>query len=227
MKKIISIILIISISLTVLITALENNAYNKNFYIEQFWRNNTEEETGKSMDKLSIIAQSLIDYLKGKGFDELLLPYFNEKEVAHMRDVQDLFDMARALKYISAVVAIVSMVYLALKYDKQTLGRIILFGLFSNHILVIALGLLIATDFTKYWTIFHHIFFTNDLWLLNPATDLMIQMLPEQFFSSMAINIMLSFFIYLGIIQLMGLYYMKRGNKNEKIFKKHLSGKKR
>ena len=41
-------------------------------------------------------------------------------------------------------------------------------------------------DFDVLFTRFHHLLFTNDLWLLDPATDAMIRMLPEAFFESMA-----------------------------------------
>ena len=191
--------------------AIEKNAYNKSYYLKSFEKYNIEEVTGKSMDGLEEIADSLIAYLKGEGYDELLIPHFNEKEVAHMRDVQDLFDQARLIKFFSIAISVILIIYFGVNYGNKTLGKVLFYGLFSNHVIVILLALVIATDFNKYWTIFHHIFFTNDLWLLNPKTDLMIQMLPEQFFSGIALNLMLSFFIYLAIIQLVGLYYMKKG----------------
>lgn len=194
-----------------LMTSIEKNAYNKNYYLNSFEKHNIEEVTGKSMEELGEIADSLIAYLKGEGYDELLIPHFNEKEVAHMRDVQDLFDQARVIKFFSMVVSVILIIYFGANYGKKPLGKVLFYGLFSNHVIVILLAIIIATDFNKYWTIFHHIFFTNDLWLLDPKTDLMIQMLPEQFFSGIALNLMLSFFIYLSIIQLVGLYYMKKG----------------
>lgn len=51
------------------------------------------------------------------------------------------------------------------------------------------LGVMVASDFNKYFFLFHEIFFNNDLWLLDPATDLMIRMLPEEFFADMLIRI--------------------------------------
>ena len=48
------------------------------------------------------------------------------------------------------------------------------------------LAALISTDFTKYFTIFHLIFFDNDDWLLNPKTDLLINIVPEGFFRDTA-----------------------------------------
>ena len=40
---------------------------------------------------------------------------------------------------------------------------------------------------------FHHIFFTNDLWILDPATDMLINIVPEGFFMDTAARIALLF----------------------------------
>lgn len=69
-------------------------------------------------------------------------------------------------------------------------------------------------DFNKYFTYFHLIFFSNDLWQLDPRTDLMIQMLPENFFSSMALNIVITFLITLGLVQVISFFTMVKVNKN-------------
>ncbi len=46
--------------------------------------------------------------------------------------------------------------------------------------------LLRGADFDALFIRFHQLVFTNDLWLLDPATDALIRMLPEPFFESMA-----------------------------------------
>lgn len=51
---------------------------------------------------------------------------------------------------------------------------------------LIGLGVLISTDFTKYFTYFHLIFFDNMDWYLNPKTDLLINIVPEGFFRDTA-----------------------------------------
>jgi integral membrane protein (TIGR01906 family) len=211
MKRLLALFLIISLSITFLMIAIESNAYNINYYLKAFKKHNIEDITGKNMSQLEEIANSLIEYLKGNGYDELLTPYFNDKEVAHMKDVQDLFDKARLIKFIGLFTSFILIVLLVNKIGAKKMGKVLFLGLFANHVIILLLTLIISTNFNKYWTIFHHIFFTNDLWLLNPETDLMIQMLPEPFFSGIAINIVLSFFLYLSIIQLVGLYFMKRG----------------
>lgn len=44
-------------------------------------------------------------------------------------------------------------------------------------------------------------FFTNDLWLFDPATDYMIRMLPEGFFADMVLRIALTFVVLLLAIK--------------------------
>ncbi|MFQ9799458.1 MAG: DUF1461 domain-containing protein [Clostridia bacterium] len=44
------------------------------------------------------------------------------------------------------------------------------------------LVILFMKDFNRYFTIFHLLFFDNDLWILNPATDLMINIVAGTLF---------------------------------------------
>lgn len=196
--------------------SIENNAYNKSYFLRSYKKYNIEEETGRVMYELDEITNHIINYLKGKGSDELLNPYFNEREVLHMRDVQILFKYERLVKYIFGIISIIIMGYLGYKKEYKFLGKTLSFGLFINHFILIILAVLIIADFNKYFTIFHHIFFNNDLWLLDPNTDLMIQMLPEEFFIGMSKKIGLSFFVYLSILQIVGIYYIKKGRKKWK-----------
>ena len=48
-----------------------------------------------------------------------------------------------------------------------------------------AVGVMVAIGFESTWERFHELAFTNDLWLLNPRTDHLIQMFPEPFWQDM------------------------------------------
>lgn len=219
MKKILAVLLVVSLSFMFLVISIEKNAYNKKYFINSFEKYNIEQVTSKSMEELDIIAIDIIKYLKNKGGNELLEPYFNEREILHMEDVQQLFDLERTIKYISIITSFLIILYFIKKEEILTLGRTFFYGLFSNYLILSILGILILFDFNKYFTYFHLIFFTNELWILDPATDLMIQMLPEEFFFGMAKNIGLSFFLYLAIIQVIG-YLIIRRDKSERTFGK-------
>nr|WP_300002267.1 TIGR01906 family membrane protein [Tissierella sp.] len=218
MKRLLAIIMVIAVSLTLLVLSIEIGSYNKEFFMDKYKEYRITEVTGKSLDELEPITENLILYLKG-GDNSLLMPHFNEREILHMEDVRDLFDLARMIKYISIALIIGGFVYFWKKKDFLLPAKTLLYGLFSNHLLFILMGILAYKDFNKYFTYFHKIFFTNDLWILDPSTDLMIQMLPEEFFSSMAVTIMVTFLVTLGLAQIICYIYIIKKKKNYKTLK--------
>ena len=80
-----------------------------------------------------------------------------------------------------------------------------------------ALAALISTDFTKYFTTFHHIFFDNDDWLLNPKTDLLINIVPEGFFRDTAFMIAVLFPGICLLVWLMAAGLKKRAKKQRNV----------
>ena len=64
----------------------------------------------------------------------------------------------------------------------------------------VLLGIAFRVDFTTCFTIFHKLFFTNNLWVFDPETDYMIRMLPEGFFLDMVIRISKVFVAVLVLI---------------------------
>lgn len=213
MKKLFAVILIISISLSSLLIAAELNAFNLNLYNKLFERYQVDRVTDKDFVELEAIANDLILYLDGKASEDIMEPNFNYKEILHMEDVKVLFSWGKIIRNISLVLTIILGSYFYSKKEKKY-AKFILIGLFVNWIILIALAFMIYFDFSKYFTIFHHIFFSNDLWLLNPKTDLLIQMLPEAFFMTMASRIVVFFLVFLTLIQLV-LYMIIRRDKRK------------
>ena len=202
--------LVVALSLTALVMAIEENTYNLDYYVESFEANGVYAITGKTEEELESISKDIITYLKGSN-DNALDRHFNEREIKHMEDVLGLYELARLIKLISALAAL-AMVFWFLSREKAGfMGKWMALGIFANHLLLILLGILVVTDFTRYFTVFHEIFFNNDLWILNPNTDLLIQMLPEPFFVNIAGKIGLSFIKYLALAQLIGYIFYKKG----------------
>lgn len=84
-------------------------------------------------------------------------------------------------------------------------------GLFSA--LICGLAALISTDFTKYFVIFHQIFFDNDLWILDARTDLLINIVPEPFFMDTAARIAMLFAGSVLCIFFLSLFLLVRNHK--------------
>ena len=83
------------------------------------------------------------------------------------------------------------------KFNKRLkidIGKCFLFSSIIGIMPLLILIILIKTDFNKYFTIFHQIFFSNDLWLLDPGTDRLVNIFPEEFFAYTAIRILILYF---------------------------------
>lgn len=148
------------------------------------------EDTGLPAAEYPAVVDMIIDYLAGWNgpfqhiytVDGSEFAAFNQKEQAHMKDVQALFELCKWVALISA-----SIFGLALHAS----GRGIAWHAFRRTLLAIlaavtALIILACIDFNSLFVLFHKVAFTNDLWLLNPQTDLLIRLMPIEFFISCA-----------------------------------------
>ncbi len=213
MKKFFLILLIIFLPLYIFLKIMEINVFNKSFYIKSYEKYNVEEISGKNLKELGTITEEIFIYLKDKGDEEVLKPYFNTREIKHMEDVKVLFKKGHTLKYISFILSIIT-ILISIKNREWKMAKGIFYRIFIWWGLIGLLLLFVLIDFNKYFTYFHLIFFRNDLWLLDPNTDLLIQMLPEQFFIFIFSRILLFFFIVLAIIQMSCYIIMRKEEDN-------------
>ena len=144
---------------------------------------------------LSEIGNMLVDYLTGardnlemtasvKGVEQ---PVINEREIAHMVDVKGLFDLERRITSVFAGLGLVLLLAgLIGRGWARRLTRAGIVGQVFWLMLIAFVAVWAWVDFDGLFRRFHGLLFTNDLWLLNPETDLMIRMLPEAFFATLA-----------------------------------------
>lgn len=199
----------LSIIVVLFITSIEIAAYGDfHWYEKEYEKYDVLLELPMEMDDVMNVTEEMMSYLRGDREDLVVhttvdgtqREFFNDREKAHMEDVRRLFLGGLKLRWCALLVCSISSVLII--RENQNYKR----SLATSFLVCVAcvigitgfLGGLIATDFTKYFTIFHEIFFDNDLWLLDPRTDLMIRMLPEGFFSDMVIRIVTIFGIEMG-----------------------------
>ncbi len=155
-------------------------------------------------DSLMAVTEHMMRYLRGdEGYDELQIEvtmggerrgFFSEREILHMEDVRELFIGAMRLRTVLLAVCMIGLILMAflekgLRSFIYRLARSILIG---TGILFLGLAVLliaISRDFTAAFTTFHHIFFDNDLWILDGNVDMLINIVPEGFFCDTAIYI--------------------------------------
>ncbi|MBB6214660.1 integral membrane protein (TIGR01906 family) [Anaerosolibacter carboniphilus] len=197
--------------LVILLTTLQVFVFDKDFYLKEFSKYEIPKVTGMSMADLERVAEKMIRYLKDEDKDLVIegtvkgerREVFGEREKQHMVDVKNLFQGGYFLRNIgifSIIAAILLLSRLAHRASTE-----IYKGIFHSSILTFMLmGLLLILmqiDFYKYFTYFHEIFFDNDLWLLDPNKEVLIQMLPLEFFIDIATRVVLWF---VGIMIAMG-----------------------
>lgn len=184
-----------------LLTSIEWVAFDLDHYDKEYKRLDIPGSTGISQEDLIIITQDILNYLRGKREDlNVSAPVhgqerdiFNQRETQHMVDVKELFVLAYKLRWISFglfVGILVILIRLRGKSGLRDLGVLYLVILAILGVFSIILLILIYIDFTSVWNEFHHIFFTNDLWLLDPDKDILIQMVPEEFFFATVMRIL-------------------------------------
>ncbi len=170
------------------------------------------EATALPEQEYPAVVAMITDYLAGKtdvfqhrftveGMEYLA---FNQKEQQHMADVQNLFILAQTVLLVSLAVAGLMLAFLVLPdllwetgllnamvfavtgLPPQEMGRSLRNGLLAVLGAVGVVAVLAAIDFNALFILFHKIAFTNDLWLLDPRTDLLIRLMPTDFFVAYA-----------------------------------------
>ena len=116
-------------------------------------------------------------------------PAFNEKELTHMADCFELFVLLRTTCVCAIILgAILLGLGLWLRRGKGLVGSFLI-GLGLLFLPAVLLGAWAALDFTSAFNFFHRMLFTNDLWLLDPRTDLLIRICPESMFAGLGLRI--------------------------------------
>lgn len=176
--------------------------------------------TGVEAKDHPVLARVIVSYLSGRA-DSMQLAIsvhgemrdaFQEHELQHMRDVRSLIQLAfRVLALCGAAVLISLLVVFAWKRSlAPCFARMFLKTSLALFAIMAAVGLWAVFDFDSLFRAFHQVAFTNELWLLNPHTDLLLQLMPLSFFISYAAQIGLWWLGIMALLALSAFLYLKR-----------------
>lgn len=199
----------------VLVTIVQYYTFNEDYYLAEYEKYDIYEATDLSEEGVLTATRGIIAYLKGDRGDLDLeyrgLSIFNNREIDHMRDVRRLFDWMNRAKLTAGLLIILIMV------SSRKLKTLVMGAIYAGGLSLAMMGglfVLMLTDFTAAFIRFHELFFSNDLWLLDPRTDRLIQMLPEGFFVDMGTMIVLS---HLSIVLTIAIIAVYNGRKRIKM----------
>lgn len=167
---------------------------------------------GISENDLIVLDEALSDYLKGElnalaSLEPMsvrggMQPPFNKKELTHMEDCRRLFRLLWTGIRVSGIAGplLWTLGCVILKDEKRKIRRAAWLAPLLIAVPLGALALWAVVDFNAAFHFFHEILFTNDLWLLDPRTDLLIRICPESMFMRMGARIGLCGLAWMGIL---------------------------
>ena len=200
---------LVALMLILTLTALHRVGTDDGLYYALQTRANVLPAAGISDGDLKTLDAALARYLAGDAdallptngetgarsvlemnVDGAVRPAFNEKELAHLEDCQRLFALLRKVRQRLIPWAVLLILAGArLLAHRRRIRRV---AWLAPLLLLIPLGafaLWAVVDFDAAFTFFHRLLFTNDLWLLDPRTDLLIRICPESMFMGMGLRI--------------------------------------
>jgi len=109
---------------------------------------------------------------------------FNDREVAHMKDVKKLVRGVYVLALVSAVyLAVMIFIGFAVRRARFVfdLSKRLAWGGGLTLALLVLFGVVVLVGFDSVFLKFHELSFANDLWRLDPRTDYLVRIFPQDF----------------------------------------------
>ncbi|WP_310605385.1 TIGR01906 family membrane protein [Anaerosporobacter sp.] len=189
------------ISISVIVVLNTRSIYYNNI-------TNFELEKYSSLDRETIIENydALIDYCSPFYQGKLEFPSLpaSESGISHFEETKVIFV---SFYYIAAITGVLLLCIILYKKRRRNTSY-----LRTSAITIIVLpaivGIATALNFEKTFILFHKLVFRNDDWMFDPATDPIIDLLPEEFFMYCAIGIIL--LVILGSLLLFLIDYLIR-----------------
>lgn len=184
--------------------------------------------TGIPEDELLRATRELRAYITGPG-DTLSIqvtdtsgrsgPLYTDREIQHMHDVKRLVQGIFRAQEVSLII-VLAYTTLRLLLERRAGLRAIatLIWLSTTGFLLAGLlfGAVAAINFDWLFTRFHLISFSNDLWLLDPTRDRLIQMFPFEFWvtaTTLLIALTLAETALLAVLARLYLWRSARGHR--------------
>lgn len=209
------------------------------FWIPNWWRNEyakydtpSHVNGEMSLDDAVHVTEDMLDYCIGKidtlddteaTIDGVTVPFFTDREKSHLADCRELFMAGMRARVIAVFIFIVFTIYIYMHNGKEKTLRTMARGYLQSFAAVLIAGAVIAVlamiDFTYVFTKFHHIFFDNDLWILYPDRDNLINIMQEQVFADAAMWIGCIFATASVIIAVCSAIILRSGRQSATISK--------
>lgn len=215
---------ILAACITVLIytTTITTVSFDLSFFEGHYAKRDIQSQFNASVN-LSQETAVLLGYLEsGEGL--IGSDFFNEKEESHLVDVRTIYRSVQRGASVALIISIIAAVLLIMAARritgtlpekeagealKQIVSSILIWTGAAVDGIAVLLGIVAAT-FSDSFIWFHRIFFTGNTWILNPETDNLIRMFPEQFFFDIFVRMVMVAIVIATVMLVVG-YLMRLG----------------
>jgi integral membrane protein (TIGR01906 family) len=190
LRALVSLAFVLLLPMLIMGTSVRAVFSDRGFILQGFRDNQVGLTTGLDDPQLQRIADAFITYFQAPpGQLQMQVtafgqsrPLFNEREVAHMQDVQALVQLFFRMQIVAAAVVVLRLVFtVALDRGGVPIGREMLISVGLMLVAIAVVGAFAVINFDAFWTLFHQIAFRNGDWQFDPERDYLIMLFPEPF----------------------------------------------
>ena len=206
-----SILLSLILTLTLISLAVVLTLACKPLYYLDIHALHSPETTGYTISEIKANYDAVIDYSLSFGNAPLEFPTFPMSEGGriHFEEVKNIFNL---FKYMAIFGTLTGAAGILRQRRKQSYGYLKLTAILTVALPAV-IGATVALNWDWTFAAFHELAFNNDYWLFDPATDPVINILPDAYFLHCAVMILV--LVILGSL-ICGLIYRRVQRKNVK-----------
>lgn len=210
-SKLTKLTLSIILTLTIISLAVVLTLACKPLYYLDIHALHIPETTGCTISEIKANYDAVIDYSLSFGNAPLEFPTFPMSEGGriHFEEVKNIFNL---FKYIAIFGTLTGAAGILRQRRKQSYGYLKLTAILTVALPAV-IGATVALNWDWTFAAFHELAFNNDYWLFDPATDPIINILPDAYFLHCAVMILV--LVILGSL-ICGLIYRRVQRKNVK-----------
>lgn len=189
MKKILNMIILISLAMFIISASVILGLKCKSIYYNDISKLNISSMSGLSEDEIKLNYDYLIDYNLNDFVGEFKLPTikFSNDGKIHFEEVRNIFQFIKKIFYISFVISLAGIIF-------NIKNRSIKFLKYSS-IMTILLPIItlipVMINFNYFFIKFHQVVFSNNYWIFDADIDPVIEILPQEVFLHIGVFILM------------------------------------
>lgn len=211
-------ILAIFIFLISILGAVSTSIFELNFYTKTQNKYGVAQSMNLTQKEVTEATTVALLYTKGRSSELSYIVNDNGEDVdiyssqdkEHMVDVKNLYYGMYYTLVVTGVLLLIAVIVLFLRQKQiNVFGLTLIINQVSLYTLVFVgvIALFAFINFDQFWVMFHKVFFRNDLWLMNPNKDALVNLFPEGLFMDLVYKIILRFAIIFGSVNLGAFLY--------------------